>query len=42
MGIFRMLAHDEHRCVIIVTHSPEVAKTSDEVLELAPIKRRKR
>ncbi len=29
MGIFRMLAHDEHRCVIIVTHSPEVAKTSD-------------
>ena len=42
MGIFRMLAHDEHRCVIIVTHSPEVAKTSDEVLELASIKRRKR
>ena len=42
MGIFRMLAHDEHRCVIIVTHSPEVAKTSDEVFELAPIKRRKR
>lgn len=36
MGIFRMLAHDEHRCVIIVTHSPEVAKTSDEVFELAP------
>ena len=42
MGIFRMLAHDEHRCVIIVTHSPEVAKMSDEVFELAPIKRRKR
>ena len=42
MGIFRMLAHDEHRCVIIVTHSPEVAKTSGEVFELAPIKRRKR
>ncbi len=42
MGIFRTLAHDGHRCVIIVTHSPEVAKTSDEVFELAPIKRRKR
>lgn len=41
MGIFRMLAHDEHRCVIIVTHSPEVAKTSDEVFELAPIRRRR-
>ena len=23
MGIFRTLAHDGHRCVIIVTHSPE-------------------
>ena len=41
MGIFRMLAHDEHRCVIIVTRSPEVAKTSDEVFELAPIRRRR-
>ena len=28
-GYFRTLAHDGHRCVIIVTHSPEVAKTSD-------------
>ena len=41
MGIFRTLAHDGHRCVIIVTHSPEVAKTSDEVFELAPIRRRR-
>lgn len=41
MGIFRTLAHDGHRCVIIVTRSPEVAKTSDEVFELAPIRRRR-
>ena len=41
MGIFRTLAHDGHRCVIIVTHSPEVAKTSDEVFELAPTRRRR-
>ena len=39
MNIFRALAHDEHRCVIIVTHSPEVANMSDEIFELAPIKR---
>lgn len=39
MGIFRALAHDGGRCVIIVTHSPEVAKASDEVFELAPIRR---
>ena len=41
MGIFQSLAHDEDRCVIIVTHSPEVANASDEVFELAPIKRRR-
>lgn len=41
MGIFQSLAHDENRCVIIVTHSPEVANASDEVFELAPIKRRR-
>ena len=41
MSIFRTLAHDGHRCVIIVTHSPEVANMSDEVFELAPIKRRR-
>ena len=41
MGIFQALAHDEQHCVIIVTHSPEVAKASDEIFELAPIKRRR-
>ena len=40
MGIFRALAHDDGRCVIIVTHSPEVSTASDEVFELAPIRRR--
>ena len=39
MSIFRALAHDENRCVIIVTHSPEVAAASDEVFELAPLRR---
>lgn len=33
MGIFRKLA-SEGKCVIIVTHSPEVAKLSDEIFEL--------
>ena len=33
IGIFRMLA-DEGKCVIIVTHSPDVAKACDERYEL--------
>ncbi len=33
IGIFRMLA-DEGKCVIIVTHSPDVAKASDITYEL--------
>ena len=33
MDIFRMLA-DEGKCIIIVTHSPEVARLSDEVYEI--------
>ncbi|RSX56348.1 ABC transporter ATP-binding protein [Bifidobacterium samirii] len=41
MAIFRSLAHEQNRCVIIVTHSPEVAAASDEVFELAPLRRRK-
>lgn len=41
MGIFRSLAHEQHRCVIIVTHSPEVAGASDEVFELAPLRRQR-
>ncbi|MFJ4775967.1 ABC transporter ATP-binding protein [Streptomyces sp. NPDC088762] len=32
--VFRTLAHDEGKCVIVVTHSPQVAAASDEVLRL--------
>lgn len=39
MDIFCALAHDDGRCVIIVTHSPQVAQASDEVFELAPLRR---
>ncbi|KAB5606529.1 ABC transporter ATP-binding protein [Bifidobacterium jacchi] len=42
MSIFRSLAHEQNRCVIIVTHSPEVAAASDEVFELAPLRRNRR
>jgi putative ABC transport system ATP-binding protein len=38
MNIFKSLAHDDGKCVIIVTHSPDVAKQSDEVFELASLK----
>lgn len=31
---FRQLAHEEDKCVILVTHSPEVAQASDEVYRL--------
>lgn len=39
MAIFRSLAHDEGKCVIIVTHSPQVAEQSDVVFELAKPRR---
>lgn len=39
--IFQGLAHEENKCVIIVTHSPEVAKAADVVYELAPLTRKK-
>jgi putative ABC transport system ATP-binding protein len=34
MNIFTKLAHDDNKCVIIVTHSPDVAKDADELFEL--------
>lgn len=40
IGIFKDLAHAEGKCVIIVTHSPEVAAQSDEVFQLAPLRER--
>jgi putative ABC transport system ATP-binding protein len=38
MGIFKRLAHEENKCVIIVSHSPQVAKDADEVYELASLR----
>lgn len=38
MDIFAQLAHKNGKCVIVVSHSPEVANTVDEVYELAPIR----
>ncbi|MGP4009031.1 ABC transporter ATP-binding protein [Streptomyces sp. 4N124] len=34
ISVFQKLAHDEGKCVIVVTHSREVADASDEVLQL--------
>ena len=34
MDIFRKLAREEDKCVIIVTHSPEITKEADVVYEL--------
>lgn len=36
MRIFTDLAHKENRCVIIVTHSPQIAQASDTVFNLKP------
>ena len=41
MDIFTRLAHEENKCVIIVSHSPEVAKSVDEVYELASLRGKK-
>lgn len=38
MDIFYRLAHEENKCIIIVTHSPEVAHDADVVYELTAIK----
>lgn len=35
--IFKKLAHEENKCVIIVTHSPEVAKAADVLYELSSV-----
>ena len=42
MDIFKRLAHDENKCVIIVSHSPEVAASVDEVYELASLRSSKK
>lgn len=38
INIFKRLAKEENKCVIIVTHSPEVANNVDEIYQLAPYK----
>lgn len=38
LDIFTKLAHEENKCVIIVTHSQQVAKRMDEVLSLQAAK----
>lgn len=39
MNIFRKLAKEENKCIIIVTHSPEVTKEADVVYELKKFKK---
>ncbi|MGW6457608.1 ABC transporter ATP-binding protein [Streptomyces sp. NPDC055078] len=34
IAVFQKLAHDDGKCVVVVTHSREVADASDEVLQL--------
>lgn len=34
INIFLQLAHEENRCVILVTHSPQVAEAADEIYRL--------
>ena len=41
INIFKKLAQEENKCVIIVTHSPEVANSVDEIYQLAPYKSKK-
>lgn len=42
INIFKRLATEENKCVIIVTHSPEVANSVDEIYQLAPYKSAKK
>lgn len=42
LNIFKKLAYEENKCIIIVTHSPVVAKSVDELYELAPLKESKK
>ncbi len=42
MDIFCRLAHEENKCVIIVSHSPEVAASVDQVYDLASLRKSQR
>ncbi|RSX53353.1 ABC transporter [Bifidobacterium dolichotidis] len=39
VNIFRQLAHEQNRCVILVTHSPAVAQAADHVIQLTKLQR---
>ncbi len=39
LEIFKTLAHDENKCVIIVTHSPNVCEKVDTVYDLKSVKK---
>jgi putative ABC transport system ATP-binding protein len=42
IDILRYLAEEENRCIIVVTHSPEVAKRADEVYRLERVRNPKK
>lgn len=42
MKIFKTLAKKENKCIIIVTHSANVAKQADEIMELSKVKTNKK
>lgn len=42
MEIFKQLAYEENKCIIIVTHSPIVAGCADQVYELHSQKQTKK
>lgn len=39
LDIFKKLAHEENKCIIIVTHSKEVCEMVDEVYKLKKVSR---
>lgn len=42
MAIFKKLAYEDGKCIIIVTHSPSVAQEADEIYELQRLGKRKK
>lgn len=41
LNILKRLAKEENKCIIVVSHSPDVAATADVIYELAPLKIRR-
>jgi len=40
MTILNQLAHDYEKCIIIVTHSPQVAEMTDQIFDLSVLNQR--